>query len=355
MPPLRLLILSDGRPGHFNLSEGIAAAVARCRKTEVLRADVRRGRWPGAVLAALTRSRLPPSTMFRAVHGHPMADLPPCDLVVSAGAETLAASIWTARERGVPNVFYGSLRRFAPRDFSLVLTSYPRNAGRLNHAMAFKPSRLDPDSLPPLTPPGAGNPLTIALVLGGDAGPVRYTDRDWESILALLKDDSPRAPIRWLVANSRRTSAFVGDRLAELARRPVAPIDTFLDVRTAGPGTLPALLARAHAVVCTADSSSMLSESIWARKPTVAIAPSTCPLSEDERSYRDWMAANGWTLQISVDGLQAGMLLAKLQELRPMRANPLDDLAKLLSSRLPLLRAPAAASGSSGLAAHRSA
>src|SRR5262245_53604138 len=67
MSPTRILILSDGRPGHYNLSEGIAAAIERLGPAETARVDVRRGRWPGAVLAGLVRARLPAPLMLRFV------------------------------------------------------------------------------------------------------------------------------------------------------------------------------------------------------------------------------------------------------------------------------------------------
>src|SRR5262245_46573612 len=112
MSATRILILSDGRPGHYNLSEGIAAAIERLGPAATTRVDVRRGRWSGAVLAGLVRAGLPARTMLALVYGLDDRELSPADVIVSAGAETLAASAWLARLRAVPNVFYGSLRLF---------------------------------------------------------------------------------------------------------------------------------------------------------------------------------------------------------------------------------------------------
>src|SRR5262245_47915202 len=110
--PLHVLLLSDGRPGHSNLSEGIAAAVARRRTIEIHRIEVRRGRWPGRVAAALANAKVPPHRILRHVYKQDADTLPHADLIISAGAETLAANVAAARLKGIPNIFYGSLRQF---------------------------------------------------------------------------------------------------------------------------------------------------------------------------------------------------------------------------------------------------
>lgn len=334
MAPLRILILSDGRPGHFNLSEGIAAAIERLGPAETSRLEIRRGRWPGALLASLTRARLPAPAMLTAVYGVRERDVAPSDVIVSAGAETLAASVWLARARGVPNIFYGSLRLFEPLDFALVLTSYAANAERPRHALALKPSRLDPDTLP-LVPDLAGTKApTLGLLIGGDAGPIRYTQADWNQLVMLIRNTAAQHGVRWLLANSRRTPAAVSDKLAQLAAAPGTHIADFLDVRTAGPGTLPALLARCHGVLCTADSSSMLSECVWIRRPTLALTPANFTLDNNEQSYRDWLIRSGWCAQLPLSQSAPDVVVNALRAVQPLRENPLDRISALLNRRL---------------------
>jgi len=335
MPPFRILILSDGRPGHFNLAEGIAAAIERIRPAVTTRVDVRRGRWPGTALAALSRCHLPARPLFARVYGIDIEKLPPCDIVLSAGAETLAASVWLARTRGVANIFYGSLRLFNPHDFSLILTSYQRNATKPRHALALKPSRFDPDSVPRLEAPRPGDPHCIGLLIGGNSSGIRYQDPDWDGLLALVDSYGQSSNVRWLIANSRRTPDDISDRLALQARQPGTPIAQFLDVRTAGAGTLSALLAQCHAVLCTTDSSSMISECIWARKPTLSLAPADLAHTPDEAAYRRWLERSGWCSEIVIAGATSAGLDAKLGTITPLEVNPLEDLANLLRKRLP--------------------
>lgn len=335
MPPLRIIILSDGRPGHFNLSDGIAAALGRTRAASIVTTDVRRGRWSGAALAGLTRARLPARAMLARIYGVDETATPPADVIVSAGAETLAASIWLARARGVPNIHYGSLRLFDPHDFSLVLTSYRRHADRPRHALSLKPSRFDPDASPP---PGGGQGRTLGILVGGNTGGIQFGRGDWDGLLSMINQHNGGAPVRWLVANSRRTPPEVGDMIAKEATRPESPIAQFLDVRTAGPGTLSKLLARCDAVLCTADSSSMISECVWSRKPTLALTPAVCTHTADEAGYRNWLEQSNWCKNIAIASATPATIDEALALVRPLTINPLDALAGLLRERLPGLK-----------------
>lgn len=340
MAPLRVLILSDGRPGHFHLSEGIAAAIERLRPIELSRIGVRRRGWPGRVLAGLVNAGMPPATVLRVVYGVDDRRLPDCDLIVSAGAETLAANISLSRLRQVPNVFYGSLRAFKPHDFALVLTSYARNAGLPRHAMALKPSVLGADALTrrPREFTGPGRPpRTAALLIGGNSGGFKYGQDDWNRLFAFLAASRRRHETIWIVCNSRRTPAQVSNEIAARARLSGNGIGAFIDVRRPDSATLARVFAEVEAVVCTADSSTMVSEAINARLPVLGATPKRHQFNANERGYRDHLAQNGWYAPLAIAELTPERFVAELGAIRPLTESPLDRLAVLLRERLPAL------------------
>ncbi len=232
-------------------------------------------------------------------------------------------------------ISYGSLRLFQPSDFSLVLTSYARNAHLPRHALALKPSRLDPDSLgPPPPTPDFAEPTTLGLLVGGDAGGIRFEREDWGGLIELMTATARQNGVRWLVANSRRTPDHFSDAATHLARAEESPIARFLDVRTEGPGTLPQILEASAAVLCTADSSSMLSECIWARRPAIAIAPNRCPLTPDEQLYRSWLRNSRWCAEVSIRTATPDLLHSAIAGIVPWSKNPQIELADLLSDRI---------------------
>jgi hypothetical protein len=144
---LKVLLISDDRPGHYHLSDGITAAAHRIRPVEVNRLTVK-CRWSPTALSLLCRAGVPPSWVLRVGYDLAPSGVPDADLIVSAGAETLAANAAVARLLGVPNIFYGSLRWYPAERFTLVLTSYTGKAARPRHVMVMKPSSPMPATMP---------------------------------------------------------------------------------------------------------------------------------------------------------------------------------------------------------------
>lgn len=335
---MEALLISDGRPGHYHLAEGILAAAQRLRPIEVREIKVRRPRWltPG-LLWRLSASGLSPAVILGYAYGIDASALPKAELIVSAGGDTLAANVAAARLLRAPNIFYGSLRRYDPHAFALVLTSYARNAVKPNHAMTLKPNRLDPDVLgtcPARTAPGKP-PATAGLLIGGDAGTVHFSADDWKRLLQFLDASFKASGTRWIVSNSPRSPASLSDELVRLSQNGGGPIESFIDVRSAGPGTLHGLFARSEAILCTADSSSMLSEAVWARRPVLALKPSSAALPAEEQDYRGYLEKNGWAGALAISELSPERVWSEVGALSPLGQNPLDSLANLLSDRLP--------------------
>lgn len=334
MDPLVTLLLSDGRPGHSNLSEGICAAIARLRPLDIVRIDVRRPRWiPARVLSAMTNAGERFAQPVASLMGIPNW-IQDCDLIVSAGGDTLAASVSLAKTHRCPNIFYGSLRRYRPADFALVLTSYAANATRPNHAMAMKPSAFDSDAMP-VRSRGADSRPVMGLLIGGDSGTVRFSADDWSQLSALLVAVAANGQ-RVIVSNSRRTPASVSDSVRQLASSSGGAV-TFIDVRQAGNGTLASLFAACDQVAVTVDSSSMISEAVWARKPVVVLEPQIAQLPALEHSYRAYLTNGGWITMLPLGHATPMALETQFRAASPLKTNPLDDLAALLQARLPAL------------------
>jgi uncharacterized protein len=337
MRPLKALLLSDGRPGHFRLAEGIVAAIDRRRPVNVQRLEIRRGHWPGAVLGVASNTASFDRFILKTVYGLQPPGSALYDVVVSAGAETLAANVACARLAGAANIFYGSLRLFRPENFSLVLTSYARNATLPRHAMVLKPSGIPwrterPPSVGPARPPA-----TAVLLLGGDAGTTTFAANDWDRLLAFVAATHAAHGTRWIIANSRRTPNVVSDRLVAAAMKATSPVQTFIDVRDPAAPTLAVAFAEAEAVLVTDDSSSMVSEAISAGLPTVGVRPAKHTLPLDEAGYRAYLSDNRWHRVIDSAALTPDAWLAALCQIKPLQQDPLEQLADLVTGRIPAL------------------
>ncbi|HZP09004.1 ELM1/GtrOC1 family putative glycosyltransferase [Methyloceanibacter sp.] len=342
--PLRVIFLADTRPGHYHLAEGVIAAIGRLRPVDVTRIEVKRKwivptRWLRARINAKTFF---PPRMLRMSYRIDAYSLPKADLVVSAGGETQMPNICVSRFLGgIPSIFCGSLLRgLAPENFSLIISSYDRDAGSPRHIVTLKPSAIDPDKLGrPKTVPRYGpnlHPKLAGLLIGGNAGPFRYRRSEWERLLAFIKQVSREWGMRWLVSTSRRTAESVADLIGKAAEDE-SVIERFIDYRKAGPGTLPEIFGRAEVIVCTEDSSTMISEAVSARLPVIGVAPRAHRFTDDEREYRDFLIRNAWCRVLPIADLSPANFAVALGEIRPLQENPLDTLAARLKERLPEL------------------
>jgi mitochondrial fission protein ELM1 len=338
MRPLSILILTDQRQGHEQLAVGVATAISRIRPAEVRTLTARRGLIPGGLLAAMTNSGLAPEAMLRRVYGLNTAEIGRPDVIVSAGAETLAANIAAARLLSVPNIHYGSLRRFRSRDFALVLTSYVRDGATENEVMTLKPARFDPASLPVLPERPTGSwPRLVGLIIGGPAAGYRFSADDWQRIAATMSEANIAHGTRWLVSNSRRTPAAVSDRFRALAEPPGSMIEQWIDVREPQAKSLADLLGRSELILVTADSSSMLSEAVWARRPAIALTPAGAKPTADEAGYRSFLGAKRWVGALGLEQLDAAGIARAHALIAPMKDNPIEALAALIATHVPCL------------------
>jgi len=340
MSALRILHLSDGRPGHYHLAEGVMAALSRLRPLEVRSLHINRRKLvPARYLRALaTKPWCPPERVLSAGYGLDAASLPDADLVISSGGETLPANLAVKRLLGAENIFIGSTRKVGTEAFSLIVSSYARHEGMPRHLVTLKPSAVDPDELGrPREVPVCGpeNPPQLAgLLIGGDSGLFKYRDGEWHRLFVFARETSRAWGTRWLVSTSRRTPPQIAQAAFDLAKDKDTVAD-FIDYKLAGPGTLPKILSRADAIVCSEDSSTMVSEAVWARLPVVGVSPERHAFKPEEADYRRTMLENNWARFMPIADLSVERFGKRLGEIRVIEANPLDDLAGRLQKALP--------------------
>jgi len=325
----------------------MVTAIARLRPVATTCLRVRRRfLLPSRVLLRCVNLGLPPAAILSIGYGIDSRKLPPADFVVSAGGETLAANAAAARLLSIPNLFSGRLRGLAPERVDVILVSLDRLATHANHLVCLPPSPIDLGREGRAAARRLGHdnpPRSVGVLIGGNSGSFRYRREDWRRLTRFLRDAHRAAAIRWLATTSRRSQAAIADTLADLARDRSFGIETFIDYRAPGTGTLRDIYAAADAILCTDDSTSMISEAVGACLPVVAVRPAAGRLAAQEREYRELLAGRGWYRALPLAGLSPHAFLAALEEITPPARSPLDELAQAIARRLPsLLAAPGA-------------
>ena len=341
---LTALLLVDGKPGHYHQSEGVIAAIRRMRLVTSHRLEVRRRLFvPTRILLQLVNRGVAPAVILRLGYGIDAASLPKAEVVVSAGGDTLAANAAAAKLLSAANIFCGRLRRLAPEHVKLVIVSLERIADQPNHLVALPPSPIDLGVAAAVSNGAAERfgrskpPARVGVLIGGNSGAYRYRSEDWLQLTAFLREAHRLYGVRWLATTSRRSGRFIADALATMAQTGEGGLETFIDFRTAGAGTLPAIFAAAHAILCTDDSTTMISEAIAARLPVVSVAPATSAVEPREAEFRQVLTREGWYRSLPLAGLTPDTFLAALEEISPRTGSQLDELAAAMSRRLPEL------------------
>ena len=341
--PLTALLLSDGKPGHYHQAEGVIAAIGKVRPVTTARLEVRRRFLvPTRTLVQLVNAGTSPSLVLRLGYGIRAGSLPVADMVVSAGGETLPANAAAAKALGVPNIFCGRLRRLEPGHVRLVIVAQESLGVLPNHLVSLPPSPIEARR-----PAAGGNgrarlgpdnpPARVGVLVGGNSGAHRYAGPDWKHLTRFLHEAHRAHGVRWLATTSRRSGDVIGNALAAMAADPGSGLETFIDFRSAGPGAMPRILAAADAILCTDDSTTMISEAIGACLPVVSVTPASIALEPREAEYRQELARRGWYRSLPLSQLTPDTFLAALAEIEPRTTSQLDELASAVSGRLPEL------------------
>ena len=326
--PISILMLSDGRPGHYRQSEAIVMAIARCRTTIVNRIEL----LPPAIrplrLAKYAALWLSPVMVMRRLYGINIENLSRPDLIISAGGQTLAANVALANHFKVSNMYSGTPKHLGGKRFKLVLSPYLSASNQPNTAYALKPCALDPDKLPPPRPfVGHDSNFKIALLVGGPIASAKFEKPDWLALAQLMKDFSQAYAARFVLVTSRRTPIEAYEAFEPLLTGQ-GIIDKFIDHRRAGSGSIAEAYA-ADAIWATVDSMSMVSEGCAARRPTIALAPATTAPCNDDEAIAS-LASEHRIALVKIHKTNASQMASAMKDIVPMSENHLEKLAQLV-------------------------
>ena len=250
----KILILSDGKPGHVHQSIALARHLGIASETVMVRFRNRPFKLlsyvldhVGVYLPSLLRWD-PPEGGFCAV--------------VSAGSETYYANKVLARRFGIPSVAI-MLPRGYRLDFDRIIAQEHDRPPRKENILVLPVNlcRVEPQGI---FRPRAGERY-VALVVGGP-NPAFGFDRDpFRRALDSIFAGFPG--YRIVVATSRRTPADIEE---EIDRHPFE--EKFLYSRDPA-NPIPDFLASCEYVFITADSTSMISEAVTFGRARIEIIP----------------------------------------------------------------------------------
>ncbi|MCG2634242.1 MAG: mitochondrial fission ELM1 family protein [Gammaproteobacteria bacterium] len=334
-PRLRVLILSDGIPGHENQALGLAALLNDVYQVEVELHQTRlRRKWLRPLLRLLC-NHLPNPRTNRWISSRYDSDYTgnTPDLIISAGGNTAFLNIALSRRFDCPNFFLGSLRGLHGTLFSALFTLERQAPGPSNIVLDVVPTGVTPASAKAAAEARFRDPPTPlwAMLIGGDGAGYHYDEADWLALARGMKACQAQFGIRWLITSSRRTGLQNETRL-----RSLVDSDDLFETTWYGQNAesvSQAYMGAADRIFCTEDSMTMLQESIATGRSVTSLHPG---LARPTPRYRDAIKSlqnKGLINRLPLSRFAQGQCPA------PESSLPADWQAKLLPTILARLNA----------------
>ncbi|WP_250656607.1 ELM1/GtrOC1 family putative glycosyltransferase [Alkalimarinus coralli] len=261
-------ILSDGLAGHYNQSIGISNALSTPLPHDAVIINIRLKHKLLRSLMRVIANHLPFLLGYRSFSFFYRHDTLPQSMpsvIISAGGNTLFANIALSKATGQTNTFSGTLKGYKPQNIAKVFTVTPLKNVPNNTVLDLPPANIAPPENPAETQP------FYTLLIGGDGAGYEYTNEDWSHLAHAMASIAKRDNITWKVTTSRRTGQAVEEKLQ--TRLPNDCIAEAIWFSSNPQKVVKRFLAESRVIFCTEDSLTMVSEAIYAHKPTVTLQP----------------------------------------------------------------------------------
>lgn len=270
---MKILWLKDSKVGHLHKAKGLLRALAELTQIEVTEYEVQ-WRWSGI------RSILPKLGAFglRLPLHWLLKNLPAStqvSLILSAGGSTQWPNAAMARQRGVTNVFLGSLRGMKADDFSLI--AFHDAPEKTKPYFRFD---IIPSMVTPLAAKEAADKAELpeknawGLLIGGDGEDIQWQDDCYLQIANSFLKAAQQQGVMVRVATSRRTPRHIESTLRELFEASgILGESCWYHQRDNSGISLLAMMGACSRLYVTADSMSMTHEAVSSGRPVFVLLP----------------------------------------------------------------------------------
>ena len=290
---MKVLILSDGIPGHFNQSRGVALLLGENiilnEELKNLEPKIRLLRSPIKLLARYLCKDL---TKFKAqiiLNLFKSIDSSNIKLIIAAGGNTAAYSAALSLITAIPNIQLGSPRGIHSNNFDVHLTIKRYFDTPNNLVLDITPNLYSPEICKDASNDKASNNSAL-LLIGGQGIGYSYEVNEWNQLIQNIINFSSSMHSKITIVTSRRTDPFIEallrDKLSDCYTR-----DSIWFHHGGANANLAELFGNAAKIFVTEDSAMMISESISSGKKVTTLFPECIDTpdrySKHIQKYRD--------------------------------------------------------------------
>lgn len=308
----KVLIISDGRAGHFNQSLAVAEAIKKIEDVEVKYIEVKIKKFGKYFLRTLLNTSLG-QKLCKGAHflkliplfyeGYIWDQKP--DIIISAGKDTSLLNALLALNYGSKNFFIGDPKKLDHHLFTAILTVL--DLGYDNQIILdVAPTRSYNGDLKEFAEKHDIDLQSeyYTLLIGGDGSGYRYTYEDIEQLITFVNAATDKA--KWLVTTSRRTHEIYEEKMKKEMKA-----ECFIAYHNNPQKVVSGFLRLSSKIFVTEDSASMVSEAVAAQKEVYVFSPGYAKPDENYQKILEKFLKNGHIRRIKISKL------FDLQEAKP--------------------------------------
>ena len=279
----RVLLLNDGKLGHFNQTLAVSYAINKLYKTQTDIAVIKVNRFTKYILrlmlnSSIGRNILKYNFMYYLVNCFYNINitLKSYDIIISSGKDTSLLNAWLGLKRSNHNIYIGNPKKLNYLLFDTILSVLEhgfKNEIILNVAPTV-PFLKDLDTF--CMDFGINRQLKyVTLLIGGDGSGYHYSQEEYNKLVNFVNSTPD---YNWLVTTSRRTPLHIEKKMQKDMKCAM-----FVAYNQEPKKVVGAFLKLCDMAFVTQESASMLNEAISFQKPVVSLYPKD---KKEEDNYK---------------------------------------------------------------------
>ena len=264
---LKVLLITDNRAGHINISNGIIERLKQKVEVEITQIDVIFRLKLLIKLATFIvnkfnlRNKENIEFLIKLFYKNLTIPKGNFDLIISTGGDTAFLNIFLSKLFNIPNIYCSSLRGISPDLFTYTLSLVDHNI----------PNEIVVDLAPlyveikPKTLEGK----YIAILIGGPTKIYQFKGEEFIEMVKSIINLANKMGYKILLTTSRRTPVSVEEKLEKLCKNNIIKEAVLYNKNPKK--VMNFFLSNADIVFCTEDSGNMITEAILSRKKVYTV------------------------------------------------------------------------------------
>lgn len=299
---LKILKITDGRAGHITITDGVIESIKQNYDVEIVQLNIKlrfkillqffkyliNYTWFDCLLKK-NRNIL---KFFYKNLDFPKQHI---DIIISTGGDTSFINIWLSRCLKVKNIYCSQLRGLNPRYFHLIISR--TDLGIQNSIyMEVAPTGINSNNINTIIEVFCSKNYLkkedkyFALLIGGDGGGYKYDEDDYYELVNNFMSSIKKHKAKALITTSRRTGEKYEKLLKELFSKYSDDIAYIVYFGQNPEKVVSIYLELSSTVFVTEESGSMISESLFCKKPVFTLSPKVIKEQKRYKLFLDDLA-----------------------------------------------------------------